>query len=83
MKDRTVHAHYTGMEIVRYDRAGKWFLEPLDSRLPRQRVSVQQAVRSAVWGVENAGGEVFLRKFGGNTFDRLFLSATERAEASS
>jgi hypothetical protein len=35
--DRVVHTSYSGMEIVRYDRAGKWYFEPTDSRLRPSR----------------------------------------------
>lgn len=69
MSDRTVHAHYPGMEIVRYDRAGKWYLEPTEARLlSAQQVTLDGAVRAALWGVEN-GGEVFMWKPGGGAFD--------------
>lgn len=71
LTDRTVHAWYEGMEIVRYDRAGKWYLEPIDPRLARQHVGVHQAARSALWGVENARGVIYRGAPGGATFDRL------------
>lgn len=71
--DRTVHARYPGMEIVRYDRAGKWYFEPLDSSLSRQKVTVHEAAANAVWarGYYNEGAHIFLSKCGGTTFDRL------------
>lgn len=69
MADRTVHAAYDGMEIVRYDRAGKWYFEPTDQSLKRQKVSLMDAAEQAVWGVDYANGEVFFDKPGGNTFD--------------
>jgi hypothetical protein len=59
------------MEIVRYDRSGKWYLEPTDLELKRQHVSVQQAVSSAHWGIENANGVWHMRRPGGSRFDSL------------
>lgn len=55
MRDRRVHATYPGMEIVRYNRAGKWYLEPTDPRLRRQHVGIGDAVRSARWGLDHGG----------------------------
>ena len=70
-KDRTVHAGYDGMEVVRYDRAGKWYLEPTDTSLRRQPVTVFEAAIAARWGRANANGWVELGLSGGRTFDRL------------
>lgn len=70
MKDRRVHATYQGMDIVRYDRAGKWYLEPVDRSLPRQKVTVKEAAAQALWGHEH-GGSIYLGLQGGTTFDRL------------
>jgi hypothetical protein len=74
MSDRTIHAAYDGMEIVRYDRTGKWYLEPTDSRLPRQQVPIAKAVDSALWAVAH-GGWVKRRLPGGQRFDRLIEGA--------
>lgn len=73
MADRTVHARYPGLEIVRYDRAGKWYFEPIDSSLPRQKVTVKQAADAAVWarGYYDEGAHIFLGKAGGTRFDHL------------
>ena len=71
MSDRTVHAFYDGMEIVRYDRAGKWYLEPTNSALPRQHVGVKQAARAALWGRDYANGRIHYGMLGGNVFERL------------
>lgn len=37
--DRTVHAtlHDQDAEVVRYDRAGKWYLEPREAELRRRK----------------------------------------------
>ena len=70
MSDRTVHASYLNMEIVRYDRSSKWYLEPTIPGLPRQHVSVRQAAANARYGLENGGG--FNPGLpGGKAFDRL------------
>lgn len=68
MADRTVHARYPGMEIVRYDRAGKWFFEPTNPMLKRQQVSIAHAAEQAVWASEN-GGAIYFGLPGGKHFD--------------
>lgn len=75
MPDRRVHARYDGMAIVRYERAGKWYLEPTNPTLPRQRVKVDEAVQSALWGVQYANGVIRTGVPGGGTFDRKVLNA--------
>lgn len=84
MNDRTVHARYPGMEIVRYDRAGKWYFEPLDSSLSRQKVTVKQAADAAVWarGYYNEGAHIFTNRHGGTTFDRLVTCAGTQQDMS-
>lgn len=71
MNDRRVHARWEQMEVVRYDRAGKWYLEPTDKRAPRQQVTIQGAADYAIWAEENRHGEVFFDVPGGGAFDRL------------
>jgi hypothetical protein len=69
------------MEIVRYDRAGKWYFEPLDSSLRRQKITVHEAAATAVWARDhyNEGAHIFPSLHGGTTFDRLVTSvSTER-----
>ncbi len=70
-EDRRVHAHYDGMEVVRYDRSGKWYLEPQDKSLPRQHVGVRQAAATARWGIEFANGSAQFGRLGGSVFDRI------------
>lgn len=66
--DRTVHAQATnGDELVRYDRAGKWFLEWSGGR---RRVLFAEAVALA----SRPGMQVHLGKPGGAAFDR-YVSA--------
>lgn len=71
MNDRTVHAAYDGIEVVRYDRAGKWYLEPTDPTLKRQQVSIADAVAAARWGKRYANGQIHLGRCGGSRFDSL------------
>lgn len=61
MSDRTVHASNSANEIVRYDRAGKWYLEPKVD-LPRAHITLAQAVTFALdpsmsihWGKPGGG----------------------------
>lgn len=67
MSDRTVHGWSAdGGEIVRYDRAGKWFLEYRDR--PRTRLDVRRAARFA------REGRAFLGRPGGGRFDKAVQS---------
>lgn len=66
--DRTVHAiHPDGAAIVRYDRAGKWFLEELFGR--RHRLQIPTAVDAAVRWVRHEGGTIRYGLPGGTVFD--------------
>lgn len=76
MKDRRLHASYPGMDIVRYDRAGKWYLEPTNPMLKRQRVSMGQAVQSALYALEN-DGTVFYGVPGGQAFYARLAAAQQ------
>ena len=77
LDDRRVHARSAeGMEVVRYDRAGKWYLEPPKGLgLKRQSVKIGDAVRFAVWAAEN-GGAVHFGLAGGTTFDARVKAMT-------
>jgi hypothetical protein len=61
--DRTVHAeNRTGLQIVRYDRTGKWYQE-LGS-MPRIQLTVDEAAKAAcnvgmVWHEGLPGGRMF------------------------
>lgn len=70
MSDRTVHASGPQMEVVRYNKAGKWYLEPTDRRLPRQSVTIAEAVDYTNWLWKNGGTPHFDRP-GGGRFDSL------------
>lgn len=71
MADRTVHATNDLWEIVRYDRAGKWYLEPTDKAptVKRRPIKLAEAVELAMelW---NNGGTVHFGRQGATAFDR-------------
>lgn len=71
MSDRTVHAASPtlGLEIVRYDKAGKWFVE--FSEGGRCSRSVRGAALEAL-SIARQGGWVQLGLPGGSAFDRLY-----------
>jgi len=69
MSDRRVHAVLVDdTEIVRYDRSGKWYVEPRKGK--RRGVSVREAARQA-----GSVGTVYLGLPGGSTFDRIVVKA--------
>jgi hypothetical protein len=75
MEDRRVHARLHRGEIVRYDRAGKWFVEMPENwgrrGLPAERIPVtieEAAERARAW--RDAGGFVFAGVPGGAAFDK-------------
>ena len=74
MSDRTVHGLTAdGGEIVRYDRAGKWYVEWPDASLkPCRPISVREAVDLA--GEDGAGA--FIGRPGGGRFDSLYRRST-------
>jgi hypothetical protein len=67
MADRTVHGRArNGSEIVRYDKAGHWFLEgAYVLRGERVRITLGEAV----FLVTRDGAEVFFGLPGGRAFD--------------
>lgn len=75
-QDRTVHASAPGMELVRYDRSGKWYLEPTIAGLPRQHVTISAAVDWAMWAWQN-GGSPHIGRRGGSRFDALIRKRVE------
>ena len=68
--DRRVHAERFGLQLVRYNKAGKWYVEGAGKRTP---VTLRQAVGVAeTWGVEAI-------KFGvpgGGAFEREWVRAS-------
>jgi hypothetical protein len=65
--DRTVHASNHEAEIVRYDRAGKWYIEYRGGA--RARLSLQEAAACARH-LYNQGGVILAGQPGGRAFDR-------------
>jgi hypothetical protein len=64
--DRRVHARTpAGNEVVRYDRAGKWYVESAD--LPREKLTIDQAVQMAL----APGTTINFGLSGGSRFDAL------------
>jgi hypothetical protein len=60
--DRQVHGYTTdGAAIVRYDRAGKWWVEPEGGK--RRPVKLDEAAALA------AAGRALLNRYGGTRFD--------------
>lgn len=73
--DRTVHGRSVAdaWEVVRYDRAGKWYIEHTDGR--RVRVTVQHAATVA------AAGAFFPRLPGGRVFDQMVRARPARTHS--
>jgi hypothetical protein len=75
MDDRRVHATTEdGREIVRYDRAGKWYVEAGDHR---RQVTFVEAVRLATL----AGSTVRSGLSGGRAFDARVTAEVASDEA--
>jgi hypothetical protein len=70
VRDRRVHAANSEAEVVRYDRAGKWYIEPRDRSFQRQHVTVKEAAEYALWMYRQAGGTIIYGVPGGGLFDR-------------
>ena len=70
MLDRTVHATGPGgRRIVRYNRAGKWYIEMPGCR--RQHRSINEAALVAALWVRTDQGQVHYGLPGGSRFDAL------------
>lgn len=66
--DRTVHAEFPGIaEVVRYNRAGKWYVEFSDGR-KRRHVGVLDAAEVAA-DLVRRGGSIYYGRPGGGKFD--------------
>ena len=74
MADRTVHATLgDGWEVVRYDRAGKWYIEHPSPGRKRRAVSVSDAAKFTTEAMNRGEAKLYLRRPGGRTFDRIVL----------
>lgn len=71
--DRTVHAQlHDGGQVVRYGRAGRWYLEhPTDPARKRSLLTLQGAVDLA----RSEASGVFLGSSGGLMFDARYRAA--------
>lgn len=60
------------MEAVRYDRAGRWYLEwkATDGSAKRQRVTLPELAKGVREALAKGTVEVFVGKPGGGAFDR-------------
>jgi hypothetical protein len=69
--DRTVHAvTYKGVEIVRYDRAGKWYIEwPDEVRGVGARMRSQATLSAAAKMAVEYGQRIIFGLPGGAAFD--------------
>jgi hypothetical protein len=78
MDDRTIHAELDDEKVVRYDRAGKWWIEyePVQLR-PGRHIRIDHAALRA-YQMEQEGGTIYLGKPGGSAFDRLVKKYRER-----
>lgn len=76
--DRTVHAETATWEVVRYDRAGKWWVEKKDGS-ERQSLTFRQAVEQGK-AVIYEGGTIHRGRPGGRAFDRAVPSTEGAAE---
>jgi hypothetical protein len=63
--DRRVHASGVAAEVVRYDRAGKWYIEAKATDT-RRHIGVREA---AEWA-SVAATEIYFGLPGGSAFDR-------------
>lgn len=74
--DGTVHAEgVDGTQVVRYDKAGKWWIEYQPHMLRSARpVSISEAVAVAL-DCERDGGVIHLCRSGGRAFDRMVRKA--------
>ena len=79
MDDRRVHAEAPGVQVVRYDRRGHWYVEFAENygrpglRAERFRVDIRSAVAEAR-SLEKRGGRIHLGIPGGGAFDRMVTS---------
>lgn len=67
--DRTVHAKLAdGSEIVRYDRASKWYLEQTGRQ--RRRLSIKEAAQLVI---DDRSSRWYRGRYGGSRFDSLVI----------
>lgn len=91
MDQRIMHGVIYGterVEIVRYVRAGKYYVEypdraPVRGRIVREQVPISEAVRRLIRGGQDYGHRAawFARKTGGNAFDAKMARAMKAPDA--
>ena len=74
---RTVHASSNSVEIVRYDKQGKWYIESKNA--PTKQVPIEKAVQRAVYLALHERGRINYNQPGGATFDRKVRHALDEA----
>lgn len=72
--NRQVHAFDRYVEVVRYDRQGKWYLETRTDPAVRTKLSIAEAVEQALTCQLNCG-IIRTELHGGSTFDRKVRQA--------
>lgn len=69
--DRRIHAACGEWQIVRYDRAGKWYVEYDPPRMrPARRIGVSEAAHLAWQMHKDSVGHIWFGVPGGQVFDR-------------
>lgn len=81
MIDRKVHAEDpAGEQIVRYDRAGKWYIELVEPSMhapARKQIDIGEAVDRAFELEDMGTGKIHLGLPGGRRFDHLVRERRE------
>lgn len=81
-EDRVVHAESADgkVQVVRYDRQGRWYTESADSlgTVRMRLVTVHDAATQAV-AMEQQGGRIFERQPGGKQFDAKVVGCRRKA----
>lgn len=72
--NRRIHAYDSEVEVVRYDRTSKWYIEPRGQE-PRHRVTIDEAVQVATECYAHPQGGVVFEVPGGSSFDRRMRQA--------
>lgn len=75
--DRRVHAECDNFEVVRYERAGKWFVESKIKLVSAEYVGVADAAMRAL-SAETLGGKINSGLPGGRVFDRWVKTLREK-----
>lgn len=77
---RVVHASNATIEVVRYDRSGKWYVENVRGT-KREPVKLAEAVAIAVKIKKTGKGRVYFGLMGGQRFDAAVRREIEGASS--